>query len=71
MKRTEFIDSFKRILSQLNKKKYSVIASVCRTLLGMVFIFSGAVKAIDLGLANALLDLDGTVENVFARATYK
>jgi uncharacterized membrane protein YphA (DoxX/SURF4 family) len=47
MKRTEFIDSFKRILSQLNKKKYSVIASVCRTLLGMVFIFSGAVKAID------------------------
>lgn len=38
-------------------------------------VLSGAVfraaKAIDLGLANALLDLDGTVENVFARATYK
>ena len=38
-------------------------------------VLSGAVfranDAINLGMANAILDLEGSVENVFARATYK
>ena len=38
-------------------------------------VLSGAVfragEAINLGMANAVLDIEGSVENVFARATYK
>lgn len=38
-------------------------------------VLSGAVfranEAINLGMANAILDLEGSVENVFVRATYK
>ena len=34
-------------LKQLKINKRAIVAGICRTLLGLVFIFSGAVKAID------------------------
>ena len=66
--RAEMTPIVQEFHSAVKKGRVNIKADEPGVLSGAVF---RAGEAINLGMANAVLDIEGSVENVFARATYK